>query len=311
MGISFRVRAEPALGCRHDQETTPVFEMHEAPARIPRATVGYSRGADTIPGMGRPDYSFLRRPRWIAGHLVALVAVVAFVNLGLWQLDRLEQRREYNDLVTARLAAPPVTADDLAGADPDDVEYRRVVLTGEYVAADEVVLRARSRRGVSGNEVLTPLRTSPGTAVMVDRGWVPIDVEGPPVVGAEPPGGAVTVTGIVRRGDEPGGLGPKDPAEGRLDRVSRIDVARLDAQTSDALLPVWVQLESQDPGSATEFPLPVDLPELGEGPHLSYAGQWFIFAGIVLVGYPVLLRRTAARPGEGAGGNRPSAGRDR
>ncbi len=200
-------------------------------------------------------------------------------------------------MLTARLELPPAELRDVVG-DPAAAEFRPVVVRGSYRLAEEVILQARSHEGRSGHEVLTPLALGDGSAVIVDRGWVPIDVKGPPVVGAEPAAIDVEVEGYLRLSQRRTGLGPVDPAEGVLDRVARVDLDRLQGQIDLPLVDVWVQLRAQEP-SQTEFPLPVEPPRPGEGPpHLSYAVQWFAFAGIVAVAYPLLLRRTARR-GEG------------
>jgi cytochrome oxidase assembly protein ShyY1 len=243
------------------------------------------------------DYSFARRPVWLAGHLVALIAVIGFALLGNWQLSRHDERRALDEALDARLEADVVWLDDLLAenADLNWLEYRRVQVSGTYLTEDEVILQARSLNGRSGHEVLTPLLLDDGTAVVVNRGWVPISVEGPPVVGAEPPSAVVAVTGFVRQTQERGGLGPVDPPEGTLDRISRVDIDRLQQQIDVPLRSVWIQLASQDPGHV-DFPLVVDPPQPGTGtPHLSYAFQWFAFAAIVVVAYPLLMRRTARR----------------
>jgi surfeit locus 1 family protein len=253
----------------------------------------------TDPRGSAADYSFVRRPVWIVGHLVVLVAVVGFAMLGLWQLERHRDRAALDTRLEDRLVAAAVPIEELTpamSADPSGVEYRPVVAVGEYLVGDEVILQARSLAGVSGHEVLTPLLLADGTAVVVDRGWVPIDAVGPPVTGATPPSGEVTVTGFLRRTQERASLGPFDPAEGRLERLSRVDVARLGEQIDTPLLPMWMHLTEQTPEQTTPLPRRIPPPEPGDGPpHLSYAVQWWVFAAVVAIGYPVLLNRTARR----------------
>ncbi len=265
-----------------------------------------------IPSSGvatSPDYSFALRPIWLIGHLIALGAVVGFVILGFWQLSRHDDRAQLDAALEARLTMEPASLDALqqeAGQGSSTIEYRPVRVTGTYLIDEEVILQARSLDGRSGHEVLTPLLLDDGGAVVVDRGWVPIDVVGPPVVGAEPPASRVEVTGYVRLPQLRRGLGPVDPAEGELDRISRVDIARLQAQIDTPLREVWIQLSAQAPPQV-ELPLVVDPPQPGGGPpHLAYAVQWFAFAGIVVAAYPILLRRNARRshePGQGRSGD--------
>ena len=238
------------------------------------------------------DYRFALTPRWITGHAVAVTFVIVFVLLGMWQLRRHDERSEFNAVVTTRLAADPVPlpALDVVAADPERVEWLPVTVTGSYQVDDEVLLVARTLRGRSGHDILTPLRVGDVT-IIVDRGWVPIDAGDPPISGAEPPPGRVTVTGVLRTTQVRGTFGPTDPANGVLDRISRVDVTRLDQQTGDPLYPMWIQLTEQVPVGGA-FPEVQALPETDAGPHLSYAVQWFAFAAIIVVAYPLLMRRT-------------------
>ena len=236
----------------------------------------------------------LVRPKWIAGHVLALVAVVGFINLGFWQLRRLDERRDLNRIIAARMAEPATPLAELLaefGADPEALEFRRVEVSGSYLLDEEVLWQARTLRGRSGHDVLTPLLVDPG-AVIVNRGWVPIDASDPPVDGAEPPSVDVMITGVIRPGHVRGRLGPVDPQTGDLDRVSRIDITRLQVQIDPRLYPFYVLLEGQVPEQSSGFPMPQTLLEQSEGRHLSYAIQWFLFSAIVAIGYPMLLRRT-------------------
>lgn len=250
-------------------------------------------------GSRTPDYGFLRRPWWLAGIVVGLVAIGVFVLLGIWQLGRLESRRSFNELLTSRLEAPAMDIDQLAaraGAEPDAVRYRRTTATGVYEAESEVLLAGRSYLGQSGYHVLTPLVLGDGRAVLVDRGWVPLDVSGPPAVEYPPPTGTVTVVGIADTG--PGGRNFGSPGtDGRVARVGAIDLEQLDDQIAASLHPLYLTLEGST-GAAASSPVPSGPTVLGDGPHLGYAGQWFLFAAVVAVGFPILVYRTArVRPG--------------
>lgn len=244
----------------------------------------------------RPDFSFARRPKWMAGHVLALVGIVVFVQLGFWQLRRLEERRDLNTTATSRLASDYRPLADLLathGEDPADLVWRRVTIDGAFDTAAEVIVQGRSYRGQSGHHVATPLVMADGTSLIVNRGWVPIDVAGPPVGGAEPPAGIVTVRGLIRESQVRGVVGPVDSAAGTLERVARIDLARLQSQSSYDLYDFYVDLEEQIPGQETGRPAALQTPMFGEGSHLSYAIQWFVFALLVAIGYPILLYRTS------------------
>ncbi len=250
-------------------------------------------------------YRFLLTPRWILSHLFVGACVVAMLWAGFWQLGRLDERRAANAevLVAQDLPVTPIREVLPGGPDSTDQEvsdalYRAVTVTGTYRTDDQVLVRNRTYEGAPGYWVLTPLVQADGTAVAVNRGWVPFDVQPDgPWDRFAPPTGTVTVTGLVREPQvrSTGGIvsGPEDAAEGRLRTLSRVDVGRLAQQSSTPLLPVYVDLRTQEPPQPAQTPTILPPPELSEGPHLGYAGQWFIFALLTSVVYVLLLRRAA------------------
>lgn len=237
-------------------------------------------------------YRFLLSPKWLAGHVLVVGLAVTFVLLGLWQLDRHEQRTTRNALVAERIDAPAAELADLAGVPADDLAYRRVRLSGRYVVDEEVLLTPRARDGRPGHHVLSPLVTDEGDAVIVDRGWVPFELSDPPVPQAAPPAGEVRISGLVFPDEPAARFSPAIPAHGHLTTVSRVDLDRLQQQVEQPLRPYYVLLQDQDPAGA-DLPVAAATPELTEGNHLSYAVQWFLFAAVGLIGYPALARRTA------------------
>src|SRR5205807_637028 len=110
---------------------------------------------------------------------------------------------------------------------------------------------------------------------------------------AEPPAGQVTVEGLMQETQTKGLFGPTDPGTGRLTNVARVDVERVQQQVPYHLYPMWVQLTSSSPAQTGGEPEVLPPPTLDEGPHFSYAVQWFIFSTIAVVGYPLILRRSA------------------
>jgi cytochrome oxidase assembly protein ShyY1 len=227
------------------------------------------------------DVRWYLRPRWIvAAGLVAAVAALFF-----WQLDRLEQRRALNARIESGLTSDPVAlADALGSGDP---AFHRVWVEGTYRLDAELILFGRTLDGQPGNHVLTPLDTADGPALLIDRGWVPIDLDRPGEARTGPPGGPVRLTGVLVPSED-----GDPPDEERT--VGAIDVGAIAAAEPDLQLVerVYLRLETQSPAQTGGLPRPVPLPPLSEGPHLSYAVQWFLFAAVAVVGFFFLLRRT-------------------
>lgn len=250
---------------------------------------------------------FWRRPKWIAGHVLALVTVVTFVALGLWQLDRLEERRAFNQLVRERTQAAPADLADVLALPAAEVAHRPVVATGVYEPAGEVLLSLRSHDGRAGHHVLTPLRLPDGRLVVVDRGWVPLEWDDPPLPDAPPPQGTVEVVGLAQPGQQARRAGRFDSQNGPLQFVSHVDLDRIGQGLGEPVSPLYVVARSPQ-SQAGQYPVPAEPVALEEGNHLSYAVQWFLFAGVVAAGYPALLRRTAReRHGSSQQPERPAA----
>ncbi|MCP4964416.1 MAG: SURF1 family protein [bacterium] len=242
------------------------------------------------------DYSFMLRPKWLAGHVIVVVAIVIFVLMSFWQLRRLQDRQDFNSLLVSRANEQARELDDVLadyGPSHDELELRVVLAVGTYQPAEEIILLSKSYNGLSGHHVLTPLYVDDERAVIVDRGWVPIDMDQPGMEVFAPPASPVDVTGVLRKTEVRGSFGPVDPAQGVLGTISRVDLDRIDQQVDAELVPVYIQLNAQNPSQEAGLPAIVALPEPSEGPHRAYAVQWFLFAGVTAVGYPILLRRTA------------------
>jgi surfeit locus 1 family protein len=246
----------------------------------------------------------LLRPRWVGLTLFALLVVVACLRLGLWQLDRLEGRRAFNARYAAGLSRAPLPLEDLLeGGAP--LAYRRATAVGRYDTGREVILYGRALNGQPGHHVLTPLVLADGRAVVVDRGWVPFDLDDPPVTEAVPPSGEVEVEGIMFAGQS-GGTGEARPALDRVTTVTTVDLVAIGRGVPYELVPWFLQLRSQSPPSGS-LPVPEPPPELTEGPHLNYALQWFAFAAIAAIGYVILVRRDL-RDRSGNAGNQERSG---
>jgi cytochrome oxidase assembly protein ShyY1 len=249
------------------------------------------------------SWQFARRPKWIVRHIAVVVLVVTMILLAFWQLRRLDEKREIKATVEERQSQPAedVTAVLPEGASIGDdaveaVEHRAVRATGEYADGDTFVVENRTYNGASGGWVLTPLVLADGDAVVVNRGFIGFNQDGE-IVPPPAPDGKVVVDGVLLKSEQRGRFGPSDPDGGHLAVLARVDLARVQEQVDYEVRPAYIQRISSDPDEVTapgdpEL-VPLGLPEPSEGPHLSYAVQWFIFTTIAIVGYALLLRRVA------------------
>jgi cytochrome oxidase assembly protein ShyY1 len=246
-------------------------------------------------------------PRWIAFHLLVAFGIVTMVWLGFWQLRRLDDRQEFNDLVAARAAAAPAPLDELLadGAEPSDLQWRRAVVRGTW-GTGQVIVFNRTQDGIAGDNVLAPFVTDDGSVVLVNRGFVPIG-------GAvSTPTGDAEIVGTVRASQQRtrGGLTDAAPDGAPLTEVRRIDIERLAPQfggelaSGGVVAPVYLDLLAAEPPITDDDPRPVPGPERSNGPHLTYAVQWFIFAACVAIGWVFAVRRSLARHRAGSGQDR-------
>jgi cytochrome oxidase assembly protein ShyY1 len=225
------------------------------------------------------------RSRRVIVVVVAVVVATTCVNLGLWQLRRLDERRALNAMILDRRSARRVS---IAGAEgnPDGDPYRSATARGTYDVDHEVLVYGRSLDGEAGQDVVTPLLLPDGGAILVVRGWIPFAMQVAPVRQAAPPATEVTVNGALVP-DE--GDGSDAPDAGGI--VRDLDVRGIASSLPYEVFPLPLQLADQIPPQPGSLPIPEPLPALSEGPHLSYAIQWFSFAAVALVGAAILLRR--------------------
>ncbi len=228
---------------------------------------------------------------WVRWSLLAVFVVtlsITFLNLGQWQLNRLEQRRGDNEIVIAHesTAVQPYRA-VMNKVISDDDQWQRVEVSGTFDPEHQLLVRYRSNAGAVGWELVTPLVTDSGDTVLVNRGFVPrAPGQDFPTVFPAPPSGPVTVVGHVRR-DEQGKDNATVPNE--VQTVRLINSGDIGAWLGRPVVNGYVGLLSVTPAQGSEF-VPVEPPELSDGPHFWYAVQWFCFTLIAGAGLVVFIR---------------------
>ena len=240
---------------------------------------------------------YLRSLRGILFTLLVVVIALVMVRLGIWQLDRLSQRRAANAAIARQVAAPQLDLNaEPSGQDLTQLAYRQVKVTGKFDFSQQVYLRNQAWGNQLGVHLLTPLRMAGSSqAVLVDRGWIPFSDAVPGKVEQYNLPGMVSISGIIRLAQsEPTFGGMADPApatsQTRLQSWVVVNLDRLQAQVPFSLLSIYVLQSPASNSNSLPYRL-LTTPDLTEGPHLSYAIQWFSFTAILLIGYPLVLRR--------------------
>lgn len=221
----------------------------------------------------------LRTRRWAGFTVLVAVLIIAFGLLSRWQWQRAEDRRTDRLTMEAAAVAPPAILE----TNSSPAAWASVTATGEYLPADQLLVRRRPMDAVNGFWVMTPLRLQDGQITWVNRGW--LAAQGPATtMPAVPPAptGQVVVTGIWR-----------DLAVG--DRVGGLPAGMITAPSAAELAPAspfdgYLQRASSQPDDPL---VPIPRETVDEGRNVSYAVQWILFAAISILGWGIFLRREA------------------
>jgi cytochrome oxidase assembly protein ShyY1 len=233
-------------------------------------------------------FAFTRR--W-AGYLALTILFAAVCSgLGVWQMARrAEALAEINKVDTNFDATPVPIADALPTLESFDESQKwlPVEVTGTYLTDEQLLVRNRPLNISPGFEVLTPLRLTDGSVFIVDRGWVPTgqNQDAPDVV-PQAPSGQVTVVARLKAGEPT--LAGRTASGNQIATIDLTDVAKRVGE------PIYTRayglMASEDPAPA-ERPVAVTRPVRDEGPHLSYAFQWFVFGLLAFIGLSWAVRQ--------------------
>jgi len=218
-----------------------------------------------------------------------VIGVALLIALGTWQLGRADDKRALERTFAERAADAPIGLPS-GRIDPEGLRYRRIQVTGRFDAARQFLLDNRTRRGVAGYHVLTPLRLEGDSrAILVNRGWVPGGPRRDVLPAIDASGERVVLEGLASlpTGD-PFLLGPAgyEGASGWPRVVQSVDLERMEALLGYSLMPVVLRLAPESRhGFVREW-----RPYVGFGPerHQAYAVQWFALAAALASIYVVV-----------------------
>jgi cytochrome oxidase assembly protein ShyY1 len=242
--------------------------------------------------------ALLRQPRWLGYVALATAFAVACCLFGVWQWNRREEALAAIERLESNYDRTPVPVADALpdpGAYDPDQQWTPVMLEGEYLVDEQLLLRGRWRAGEVGFDVIAPFRTDDGTVFVIDRGWIDAasDAEAP-VTAAATPEGRTTVVARLRpnEGDIPGRGAPEG-------QVASVNLPSIAESLDEPMYTGAYGLLVTEGGEVPEDVAVSTRPVLDEGPHLSYTLQWFVFAlfGYVAVAWAM---REELRGGEPA-----------
>ena len=238
-------------------------------------------------------FKFLLTPRWIAITLVCIFMLPAFQALSNWQWHRLQDRQVANAAIQAQINKEPILITDLVITEasvktvPDDSQWRTVGMSGVWLQDNQVLVRKRSLESNLGLWVVTPLRLTDGTIVMINRGWTAAanSAVDSPVV-ADVPSGTIEVLGRLRVVQDRTKPAPTDLPAGQVDRIVPTEIL----DSPETLSNAYVEMTASEPESLTSEIRTLLAPEVTEGAHRSYAIQWIFFEIMTVIGWIILVR---------------------
>jgi surfeit locus 1 family protein len=221
---------------------------------------------------------------------ISLAIAAGCVRLGVWQLSRLHQRRAMNARIAGRMTAAPVSA-AVVERDTAKNRFSIVVVSGTLDYDHEVLLTYRGHDGAPGVDLLTPMRLAgQDTAILVNRGWV-YSPDGSTIEPGRWRDSASSFNGYLDSFESV----PDDTVRGgRIRRASYEAISRAIPYPIQRFYVVALGDTTGQGGSERSAVkiVRLDRPKLDEGPHLSYAFQWFGFATIAVIGGVIVAARS-------------------
>ena len=226
---------------------------------------------------------------------IFILGFALLCSLGVWQLHRAQEKRVRYEAFSQRFTSPPMPFDLIEHhTPPAEYLWRRTTLSGRYLQT-QILLDNRIYKGQAGYEVMTPIESEGGRAILVNRGWIPLRGPREDVPTIPTPNESVTLNGYL--GPEPVvGIvlpGETDAIESlspALYRLQRPTMALMAEALDLELWPTLIYLDAGSDGALTvDWPVPGD----GSARHSAYAVQWFAMAAVVVIfGLWFLLRRS-------------------
>ncbi len=213
--------------------------------------------------------------------VISVPALIVLLALGTWQMNRLVWKEGLIRAFAERVGAEALTTAPPGGA-LDDLEYRRVRLSGRYLNDQEMFLAGRTFNGRGGWAILTPFRSDDGALVIVDRGWVPLDRKDPRTRQQSLIEGPATVEGLIRRPNLRTYFTPENEPDKNLWFSADVQAMAKKAGLPEVRPYLIEGLRQAIPGG---FPVGGEIQVALRNDHLQYAITWYSLAIALVVIY--------------------------
>lgn len=201
-----------------------------------------------------------------------------FCGLGLWQLDRAEQKRNITSTLELRRKLPALPLGENL-PDAQDLEFRKLTARGRFLGKKTVLIENRKHQGKSGFHVITPFQLADNNRiVLVNRGWIPRQNNQPLF---DTPNENIVIAGEVNIPEPPALQLAQTPSDNvELPQWPYLTLDRYAEWSGLDILPFMIL---QSPKNTSGFVRQWPQPQSNAAMHIGYAMQWFAFALITLV----------------------------
>lgn len=230
--------------------------------------------------------------------LATLLVFPLLISLGMWQLDRAEQKRTLYERYQQRreAAALDLNLEPSLRMDTEGVIWRRIKARGRFDEQQQILLDNQVMNMEAGYFIYTPFRLEDEDIwYLVNRGWLPLGPDRHKAPQFKESDGVVTITALAKAPPQGGiKIGENIPellAPG-VTRSQYLDLSQQSERLGIKLMPYVLRLE---PESEHGYARTWHQPGSGEAKHLGYAFQWFVMAALLVVIFIVVNTHKRSR----------------
>lgn len=235
--------------------------------------------------------------------IIAIIISLLMVRLGVWQMDRAEQKQQILSQSLALAELPPVSLMNLldqVDLDSSALRFRQITATGQYLADKTILIDNQVFESQVGYALLTPFRLkNSGAEIIVDRGWLPVGASRDQLPVFETPREELTLIGRLNLPYAKPPLWNDEfaVAQGQVWQYLPVDEFR--QQTKLDVLPLMLELAPQDATQNAVLSPKINWQTIDDkwvAKHQAYALQWFCMAIVFLLACSIVLAKSIRNP---------------